>query len=428
VPVDPAHRVASGVTGTIYQDSTTIAGAYYVVTGVNATGEGGASNTARSASWCGRTLSSLTVTGGEEDLLTVGAAVVTRYYYLNGQRIAQRRGDMLQYLVGDHLGSTSLVMDDAGNRVAESRHYPYGEERWREPSDSTFPTDYRFTGQRLESYINLYTMGARQYDPVLGRWVSPDAVVPQPENPQALNRYSYTAGNPLIYVDPSGHVWFPPKTPQWKIDISDWIGLGRGLAVVGCFVTGGCHADLKQNTIRSLTPEEATDQMAYAIMGLSGPIQMVGGGKLASALGDGVGRAGTSAVRNALSRLVEVGLGSDEAPGLVQRLAQAATRNKLTKGGTTLLGSFPEYIDQAKLEGLVHFDMPTEVWETLRQAGDDYVWAVNKQFLDDAIAAGNEFVVVLGEGRTPGKWLIAEIEYLLEKGYQLIDGVYVPVN
>jgi hypothetical protein len=61
-------------------------------------------------------------------------------------------------------------------------------------------------------------------------------------------------------------------------------------------------------------------------------------------------------------------------------------------------------------------------------SGDDFVWAVNKQFLDNAIAAGNEFVVVLGEGRTAGRWLIGEIEYLLEKGYRLINGVYVPVN
>lgn len=48
-------------------------------------------------------------------------------------------------------------------------------------------------------------MGAREYDPSLGRWLSADSIVPDPANPQSLNRYSYVSNNPLRYVDPSGH-------------------------------------------------------------------------------------------------------------------------------------------------------------------------------------------------------------------------------
>jgi len=50
-----------------------------------------------------------------------------------------KRDGVLQYLVGDHLGTTSVVLDADGHKVAEARHYPYGEERWR---SGTFPTDY----------------------------------------------------------------------------------------------------------------------------------------------------------------------------------------------------------------------------------------------------------------------------------------------
>jgi RHS repeat-associated protein len=46
--------------------------------------------------------------------------------------------------------------------------------------------------------------GARFYSPRLGRFVSADTIVPQPGNPQALNRYAYAANNPVIYTDPSG--------------------------------------------------------------------------------------------------------------------------------------------------------------------------------------------------------------------------------
>jgi RHS repeat-associated protein len=47
---------------------------------------------------------------------------------------------------------------------------------------------------------------ARYYYPALGRFVSADTIVPEPGNPQSLNRYAYVKNNPLRYVDPSGHL------------------------------------------------------------------------------------------------------------------------------------------------------------------------------------------------------------------------------
>jgi hypothetical protein len=38
--------------------------------------------------------------------------------------------------------------------VAESRHYPYGGERWR---DGTLPTDYHFTSQQEEASLGYIT-------------------------------------------------------------------------------------------------------------------------------------------------------------------------------------------------------------------------------------------------------------------------------
>jgi RHS repeat-associated protein len=65
-------------------------------------------------------------------------------------------------------------------------------------------TEIKFTGQRLDS-TGLYYYGARYYDPEIGRFISPDTIVPNPMNPQTLNRYSYCLNNPLKYIDPSGH-------------------------------------------------------------------------------------------------------------------------------------------------------------------------------------------------------------------------------
>jgi hypothetical protein len=44
------------------------------------------------------------------------------------------------------------------------------------------------------------------YSPALGRFLSPDTIVPAPGDPQSLNRYAYTLNNPLKYTDPTGHM------------------------------------------------------------------------------------------------------------------------------------------------------------------------------------------------------------------------------
>jgi len=41
----------------------------------------------------------------------------------------------------------------------------------------------------------------------MGRFISPDSIVPNFADPQALNRYAYVRNNPLIYTDPSGQSW-----------------------------------------------------------------------------------------------------------------------------------------------------------------------------------------------------------------------------
>ena len=149
------------------------------------------------------------VAGLYEKNLSTGQEV--RYYYLGGQRVAMRRGSEVYYLAGDHLGTTSVVLDDQGQWVAESRHYPYGEERW---SSGTLPTDRRFTGQkRIDSAGGIYHMGARFYDSQIGRWTSPDTIIPDFADPQSFNRYSYCLANPLRFVDPSGH---DPLDAAWQ--------------------------------------------------------------------------------------------------------------------------------------------------------------------------------------------------------------------
>jgi RHS repeat-associated protein len=117
--------------------------------------------------------------------------------------VAMRTGSStLNYLLGDHLGSTAITTDSSGGKVAEIRYYPWGTERY---TYGTTPTTYHFTGQRLESGIGLYYYGARWYDPAAGRFIQADTIIPNPSISQSWDRYSYVNNNPLKYTDPNGH-------------------------------------------------------------------------------------------------------------------------------------------------------------------------------------------------------------------------------
>ena len=60
------------------------------------------------------------------------------------------------------------------------------------------------------NHSGMLYLRARWYQPHTGRFFSPDTIIPDFQNPQSVNRYLYTLGNPVKYIDPSGHS--PPGT------------------------------------------------------------------------------------------------------------------------------------------------------------------------------------------------------------------------
>jgi len=144
----------------------------------------------------------------EVDLDSGGAATKkTSYYPAGGAMRVEIVGasNTLYYMLRDHLGSASVTLDASGAIVAngEQRYYPFGESRI---AGASLPTDRLYTGQRfIDGTGGLYHYGARFYLSKLGRFISADSIVPQPFNPQSLNRFSYALNNPLKYNDPTGH-------------------------------------------------------------------------------------------------------------------------------------------------------------------------------------------------------------------------------
>ena len=61
-----------------------------------------------------------------------------------------------------------------------------------------------FTGHEHYGHFGITNMNARLYDPVLGRFFSPDPHVQNPFSTQGFNRYSYCGNNPVMCVDEDG--------------------------------------------------------------------------------------------------------------------------------------------------------------------------------------------------------------------------------
>ncbi|MFI1932307.1 polymorphic toxin-type HINT domain-containing protein [Streptomyces sp. NPDC020330] len=122
-------------------------------------------------------------------------------YYGAGDATAVRTEAGLAWMLDDHHGTASMTVD--ANSQAVTRRYtkPFGEARGTTPS--TWPDDKGFLGKPADADTGLTHVGAREYDPVTGRFVSVDPVL-APEDHESLNGYSYANNTPVTLSDPTG--------------------------------------------------------------------------------------------------------------------------------------------------------------------------------------------------------------------------------
>ncbi len=163
----------------------------------------------------------------------------TRHIFLGGTRIASITNGQLKYYHSDHLGGTNLITNNTGVVKQLVEYEPFGlpskNERYGTVDEEA---SHLFTGKELDEETGLYYYGARYYNPVIGRFITPDTIVQNPYDPQTLNRYSYTSNNPVNRIDADGHKWSWKKF--WHSAVGAFVGvvaavlLGPGgLALVG---------------------------------------------------------------------------------------------------------------------------------------------------------------------------------------------------
>ncbi|NOK71559.1 MAG: hypothetical protein GFH25_541324n2 [Chloroflexi bacterium AL-N10] len=210
----------------------------------------------------------------------------TIIYEFNGRAIATRTGGStaLTYLHGDHLGSISLT---SGAVESQQEFDPWGVVHQGGIDSST--TTLNYTGQRRDD-TGLVYYHARYYDPRLGRFLSPDSIVPNPQDPQDLNRYTYAKNNPLRYTDPTGHC---------AIICTALVG-----AAIGGGISYGTQvaANISQNglNVQALTNVDGGDIVAGAVAGgVAGATGFVATGAVGSVL-SGTGVVSTMAAGSAV--------------------------------------------------------------------------------------------------------------------------------
>ena len=142
------------------------------------------------------------------------------YIYGNGRLLAAETSDGLRHFYADHLGTTRLITDEEGDQVAYHVYYPFGEEATGPSQDEErmkFTGHERDLGDPSGTGDDLDYMHARFCSPITGRFLSVDPAMQisrAKKMPQLWNRYAYSIGNPLKYVDPTGKTLELPGTEK----------------------------------------------------------------------------------------------------------------------------------------------------------------------------------------------------------------------
>lgn len=141
---------------------------------------------------------------GDEQLsvdTTTGVVSGSRYYSINGTTIAVRTSDTTWYeLIPDRQGTDQIAINDNGQAVTRRSYTPFGQPRG---VASFWPGDLGYIGGTPDDATGLENLGAREYSPTTGRFISADPVL-EPSDPNQLNGYDYAGNDPITNSDPSG--------------------------------------------------------------------------------------------------------------------------------------------------------------------------------------------------------------------------------
>ncbi len=178
--------------------------------------------------------------------------------YAGKKAVAEEKDGVVKFYHKDHLGSTRVVTDTVGTKIAEYKFAPYGEKEVA----SGEGTEYGFTDKAEDVTTGLKYFGARFYDAECGRFLTADTYTNLPNderllkkgyedawfkeykdpedilskgfnNPQEYNRYAYCTNNPINKTDPDGHL---AQVAVFAVPVVGQVAMG--ICVSGMIVWG----------------------------------------------------------------------------------------------------------------------------------------------------------------------------------------------
>lgn len=121
--------------------------------------------------------------------------------------IGVRTGSGFTWTVADRHGTNTVAVNSTTLAVTPRRMDPFGNPRG---TNAAWPGgDRGFVGGFINDGTGLTRLGAREYDPAIGRFISVDPII-DPADPQQMNAYAYSNNNPATMSDPDGlRFWCP---------------------------------------------------------------------------------------------------------------------------------------------------------------------------------------------------------------------------
>jgi RHS repeat-associated protein len=197
----------------------------------------------------------------------------TRYYQFNGSTVAMRTSaTQVISLMPDYHGTATVSIDATSDQLVRRWMDPFGVPRGE---DAAWKSDQRgFVDGKLDDSTGLTHLGAREYDPKLGKFISVDPLV-DIKDPQTLNAYAYSNSNPATFSDPTGLMRMPehygspidPPTPPGPPPAD---GSGDNNSDVDPQVTDPAEAGIQEEVTRhARAVEEVKEELRHVLKDLT---------------------------------------------------------------------------------------------------------------------------------------------------------------
>ncbi|MCZ4119248.1 polymorphic toxin-type HINT domain-containing protein [Streptomyces sp. H39-S7] len=146
--------------------------------------------------------------GGAEQL-TLDTAKQTvsglRYYsHPDGTTITRSSTGTLTYQPANPQHTAQLQVNRTTLAVTRRAYDPYGAPRGTAPTG--WADNHGYLGQPADTTTGLNLLGARNYDPVLGRFLTVDPIF-EAGDPNQMGGYTYAGNDPVNGSDPTGLMW-----------------------------------------------------------------------------------------------------------------------------------------------------------------------------------------------------------------------------